>query len=254
MRPFSLKPCLSMCSSRTTRPTGIHCSDQASSRLVSQQHVNSLQSNTITTINQKLHIRLVPHVNHDTPCHVFPVMERDLSNGTVLKLGRYNDARTAGHHLSFKSKVVSRHHAKMWCENGKLFICDTGSSSGTFVNHIRLRCTQQQVQDGDLVQLGMDYEGGHEAHFRAVRMRLSVRPAEHHSNKQALTLSPTAQEQFQTAFGGQECCICLDGLHPTQALFVSPCFHVYHYDCLRPLLDQHFPAFACPLCRSYADL
>ena len=122
------------------------------------------------------------------------------------------------------------------------------------MNHIRLRCTQQQVQDGDLVQLGMDYEGGHEAHFRAVRMRLSVRPAEHRSNKQALTLSPTAQEQFQTAFGGQECCICLDGLHPTQALFVSPCFHVYHYDCLRPLLDQHFPAFACPLCRSYADL
>lgn len=121
------------------------------------------------------------------------------------------------------------------------------------MNHVRVQCTQQ-VQDGDLIQLGMDYEGGHEAHYRAVRMRLSVCPAEQHSTKQALTLSPTAQKQFQTAFGGQECCICLDGLHPTQALFVSPCFHVYHYHCLRPLLDQHFPAFACPLCRSYADL
>lgn len=120
MRPFCSKRCFSMCNSPSsrTRPTGIHCSNQASSRLV-LQHVNSEQSNTIT-INQKLHIRLVPHVNHDTPCHVFPVMERDLSDGTVLKLGRYNDARTAGHHLSFKSKVVSRHHAKMWCENGKV--------------------------------------------------------------------------------------------------------------------------------------
>lgn len=128
MPPFGLKPCLFMCSSpssrttTTTRPTGIHCSDQAPSRLVSTQHVNAQQQSDTTTtpINQKLHIRLVPHVNHDMPCHVFPVMERDLSNGTVLKLGRYNDARTAGHHLSFKSKVVSRHHAKMWCENGKV--------------------------------------------------------------------------------------------------------------------------------------
>lgn len=39
-----------------------------------------------------------------------------------------------------------------------------------------------------------------------------------------------------------------------QALFIAPCSHAFHYKCLRPLLDSHFPAFICPLCRTFADL
>jgi hypothetical protein len=39
-----------------------------------------------------------------------------------------------------------------------------------------------------------------------------------------------------------------------QALFIAPCSHAFHYKCLRPLLDNHYPAFVCPLCRTFADL
>ncbi|KAJ7739485.1 hypothetical protein B0H14DRAFT_2407688, partial [Mycena olivaceomarginata] len=39
-----------------------------------------------------------------------------------------------------------------------------------------------------------------------------------------------------------------------QALFIAPCSHAFHYKCLRPLLEQHHPAFSCPLCRTFADL
>jgi hypothetical protein len=39
-----------------------------------------------------------------------------------------------------------------------------------------------------------------------------------------------------------------------QALFIAPCSHAFHYKCLRPLLESNFPAFVCPLCRTFADL
>lgn len=39
-----------------------------------------------------------------------------------------------------------------------------------------------------------------------------------------------------------------------QALFIAPCSHAFHYKCLRPLLEQHHPAFSCPLCRTFANL
>lgn len=34
----------------------------------------------------------------------------------------------------------------------------------------------------------------------------------------------------------------------------SPCSHVFHYKCIRPLLNQHYPGFSCPLCRTFANL
>lgn len=51
-----------------------------------------------------------------------------------------------------------------------------------------------------------------------------------------------------------DCCICLCGIGPCQALFVAPCSHVFHYKCIRPLLINHHPGLSCPICRSYADL
>lgn len=29
---------------------------------------------------------------------------------------------------------------------------------------------------------------------------------------------------------------------------------MFHYKCIRPLLEQHHPGFSCPVCRSFADL
>jgi E3 ubiquitin-protein ligase DMA1/2 len=52
-----------------------------------------------------------------------------------------------------------------------------------------------------------------------------------------------------------ECSICLMPIAPCQSLFVAPCSHVWHYKCIRPILNGHtWPNFLCPNCRAVADL
>jgi len=41
---------------------------------------------------------------------------------------------------------------------------------------------------------------------------------------------------------------------PCQSLFVAPCSHVWHYKCIRPLVEKEYPTFLCPNCRAIADL
>ncbi|CAO0800592.1 unnamed protein product [Mucor circinelloides] len=221
--------------------------------------------------HKKVHIKLVPNVGMTNRCFVFDVVDRELeSGGSVLKLGRYSDRTVVSDRLSFKSKVVSRYHAEIWLsdQDGKIYIRDSGSSSGTFVNHIRLAAantesaTPHQLVDGDLIQLGVDYKGGLEPMYRAVRMRLEVDRREWQepaSNTYNLAAFQQLKNQINTAASTsadeiQECCICLYCIAPFQALFIAPCSHIYHYRCLRPLLTQNYPGFSCPLCRTYSNL
>ncbi|KAL0073465.1 SMAD/FHA domain-containing protein [Phycomyces blakesleeanus] len=222
-------------------------------------------------------IRLVPHLNSPRSL-VFGVIERDVANGTVLKIGRFTDKYISQTRITFKSKVVSRGHAEIWSDNNKFYIRDTKSSSGTFLNQARLSPPNQesrafQLSDGDVVQLGVDYQGGAEEIYRCVKMRVEL-----NRNKQQkrnayslntfqtlrnLTTPPNNVSVLDAAMGFgdgdasnthiDECCICLYAIAPLQALFVAPCSHTFHYKCVRPLLSNH-PGFQCPLCRSYADL
>lgn len=42
---------------------------------------------------------------------------------------------------------------------------------------------------------------------------------------------------------------------PCQALFIAPCAHIWHYKCIRPVLEgRSYPQFQCPNCRAYSDL
>ncbi|KAJ3133281.1 hypothetical protein HK100_004496 [Physocladia obscura] len=70
-------------------------------------------------------------------------------------------------HVWFKSKVVSRGHAEMWLRDGQVYLKDTGSSSGTFLNKMRLSPSGKlsrpyPLKDGDVIQLGIDYQGRQE--------------------------------------------------------------------------------------------
>src|SRR5712692_6383670 len=56
--------------------------------------------------------------------------------------------RSADADIRLPSQVVSRHHAKIWCENGTYFIQDLGSSNGTLVNGKRI-AGSQVLEDGD---------------------------------------------------------------------------------------------------------
>jgi hypothetical protein len=147
-----------------------------------------------------------------------------------------------------------------------------------------------ELKDGDIVQLGVDYQGGAEEIYRSVKMKFEVnRTWQHKANPFSVnalnnlrslggtpntvtrtsanaspllsqdtednSTSPPPQQKPATAqVEIEECCICLFAIAPFQALFLAPCSHTYHYKCIRPLLMQNHPAFSCPICRTYADL
>jgi pSer/pThr/pTyr-binding forkhead associated (FHA) protein len=123
------------------------------------------------------------------PSLVFSSMARILPTGKeVIKVGRYSERDTlpvqatnvpSAAPVGFKSKVVSRRHCEFWCSEGRWYIKDVKSSSGTFLNHIRLSSPGTEsrpfpVNDGDIVQLGIDFKGGEDMIFRCVKIRVEL--------------------------------------------------------------------------------
>ncbi|KAI8136882.1 SMAD/FHA domain-containing protein, partial [Fennellomyces sp. T-0311] len=208
-----------------------------------------------------MHVRIVPSIDNPRRSLIFDVVDRQLKAGTVVKIGRFTDRSITNNHISFKSKVVSRTHCEIWldAEDGKLYIRDTKSSSGTFVNHSRLSGANQEsrpveIHDGDIVQLGVDYQGGVEEMYRAVKMRFELnRRPQQLFNSSTFKQLVQKEEDEDHGHSVDECCICLYAMAPFQALFVAPCCHTYHFKCIRPLLES-YPGFQCPLCRTYSDL
>lgn len=123
------------------------------------------------------------------PSLQFSPMGRTLPTGKeIIKVGRYSERETAPNQpanlstaapVGFKSKVVSRRHCEFWVEDGQWYIKDVKSSSGTFLNHVRLSSPNTEskpfpVRDGDIVQLGIDFKGGEEMIFRCVKIRVEI--------------------------------------------------------------------------------
>ncbi|KAF9023089.1 hypothetical protein BDZ89DRAFT_1136939 [Hymenopellis radicata] len=70
--------------------------------------------------------------------------------------------------------MVSRAHAVVWCEApGVFYVRDTRSSSGTFLNHVRLS-PARVLRDGDILQFGVDYQSGTEDSYKSVKIRVEV--------------------------------------------------------------------------------
>ena len=81
----------------------------------------------------------------------------------VLKIGRQTNAKTVPTAVNgfFDSKVLSRQHAEVWADKGKIWIRDVKSSNGTFVNGQRLspenrESEPQELREGDTLELGID--------------------------------------------------------------------------------------------------
>jgi len=211
-----------------------------------------------------------------SPSLRFPPQERILPPNHVLKIGRFTDRHqrmaspsspTSLEDIRFRSKVVSRNHAELWQEDGVLYIKDTASSSGTFLNQMRLAPQNVpsgpvKLKDGDCLQLGVEYRGGEEEVYRCVRMRIELnRPVVQNAayRAQALTGIPGFPGRPSNDMA---CCICLLPLRRTP-LLVTACLHCFHFACVRPLLrvpsrggtrTEEADGFTCPLCRCYVDL
>ncbi|KZT65228.1 hypothetical protein DAEQUDRAFT_731620 [Daedalea quercina L-15889] len=232
-------------------------------------------------INPLTHrIRLVPHLASRSSLRFEPIC-RDVREGDPpLRIGRFTDRSGLGlaaanalgsNKLAFKSKVVSRAHAEIWAEaGGRFFIKDTKSSSGTFLNHVRLSLANTEsrpaeLRDGDILQLGVDYQGGNEDIYKCVKIKIEMgREWQAHANPfnanalkqlKAISIPNTAiSKKTLPKSSLPDCCICLFAVTIHQALFIAPCSHAFHYKCIRPLLETHHPAFSCPLCRTFANL
>ncbi|CAD0090719.1 unnamed protein product, partial [Aureobasidium vineae] len=226
-------------------------------------------------------IRFIPHhePRASRPSLTFPIVTRTIAAaGQRVKVGRYSErdqaadsqasAKTAAP-VGFKSKVVSRRHCELWCDNGQWFIKDVKSSSGTFLNHVRLSSPGMEsraypLNDGDIVQLGIDFKGGEEVIFRCVKIRIECNRGWQKSLNQFNTATHknilkqakvnNAKDSDAQSTHSSECSICLNPVAPCQALFVAPCSHVWHYKCVRTLIYPSWPSFQCPNCRAYADL
>lgn len=145
-------------------------------------------SSTSSSPNQTHRIRLVPHLDSRRTLRFEPITRDLKDDDPPLRIGRFTDRSGIGlnaanllssNKLAFKSKVVSRSHAEIWIESGKFFIRDTKSSSGTFLNHLRLspaghESRPYQLRDGDVLQLGVDYQGGSEDIYKSVKIKIEV--------------------------------------------------------------------------------
>ncbi|OJD15040.1 hypothetical protein AJ78_04663 [Emergomyces pasteurianus Ep9510] len=216
--------------------------------------------------------------NHNSrPSLPFTTTSRTLpGESSVIRVGRYSERDGIPVHnptepsdapIGFKSKVVSRRHCEFSFVSGQWHIRDVGSSSGTFLNHMRLSQPNMAsrlyaVRDGDILQLGIDFRGGEEMIFRCVRMRIECnrtwqqKANEFNKNTAALINNLGKGNNAADHAGSRECSICLGSvLRPYQCLFMAACAHVWHYKCIRRLIHSpEYPMFQCPNCRAYTDL
>ncbi|KAJ5620309.1 Zinc finger RING-type [Penicillium lagena] len=228
---------------------------------------------------QKATIRFFPYqdsLQNSRPSLPFVPITRTLpSESCVIKVGRYserdgvpipNPGEPSDAPVGFKSKVVSRKHCEFMYVNGQWHIKDVGSSSGTFLNHMRLSQPNMvsrlyTIKDGDIVQLGIDFRGGEEMIFRCVRIRIECnrswqqQPNEFNKNTESL-IKNLGKGDTADYSGCRECSICLGSvLRPYQCLFMAACAHVWHYKCISRLLHSpDYPMFQCPNCRAFTDL
>ncbi|KAI0526374.1 SMAD/FHA domain-containing protein [Xylaria bambusicola] len=212
------------------------------------------------------------------PSLSFTPVARTLPTGKeTIKVGRYSERENhapvpmnapSAAPVGFKSKVVSRRHCEFWYEKGKWYIKDVKSSSGTFLNHIRLSAPATEskpypINDGDIVQLGIDFKGGEEMIYRCVKMRIELnrgwqaKPNAFNmtTHKRLRDLTSPASTASPGSSHAQDCSICLNAIAPCQSLFVAPCSHTWHFKCIREMLHgPSWPIFICPNCRATADL
>jgi small GTP-binding protein len=139
-------------------------------------------------------IRFFPHqeIRNGRQSFDFPPVSRTLpSEHSIIRVGRYseregipdaNPTTPSDAHVGFKSKVVSRKHCEFFFFYGQWHIKDVASSSGTFLNHVRLSPPNTEsmlfpILDGDIVQLGSDFRGGEEMIFRCISIRIECNGA-----------------------------------------------------------------------------
>ncbi|KAG0218488.1 hypothetical protein BGX33_007270 [Mortierella sp. NVP41] len=93
----------------------------------------------------------------------FAIKSLELPDQTRIKIGRQTGVATAPSNSNgyFDSKVLSRVHAEVWSDSGKVYIRDLKSSNGTFLNGRRLSAESVEsepfiLNQNDTLEFGID--------------------------------------------------------------------------------------------------
>ncbi|KAI8847045.1 SMAD/FHA domain-containing protein [Chytridium lagenaria] len=204
--------------------------------------------------------------------------------GLFLKIGRLvvKDGQTqppkgksSDLDIWYTSKVVSRTHAEVWAKDGQIYIKDIGSSSGTFLNKMRLSPSGKEsrpypVKENDVIQFGVDYKGKTEDIFKCITVKVgfydqswvkqsrkNANPVRFRNALKALlaacnpygssTSAPAARDVDEDDPTATECCICIGSVAPFQAIFIAPCSHCFHFKCVSSLIAQSAHVSVPPL-------
>ncbi|KAI6132396.1 hypothetical protein EV401DRAFT_1917556 [Pisolithus croceorrhizus] len=114
-----------------------------------------------------------PHSQQQLPAlYLYPLNDTFVPKHIALignqrvKIGRQTNAKTvpAERNGYFDSKVLSRQHAEIWEDGGKIYIKDVKSSNGTFINGERLspegvESEPFELKNDDVVEFGIDIIG-----------------------------------------------------------------------------------------------
>jgi pSer/pThr/pTyr-binding forkhead associated (FHA) protein len=93
----------------------------------------------------------------DTLVASLHLVEDAPGNRTDILINEDNMAIGRDHEVAqivFGDSSVARLHARIRRRNGRYYLYDEGSASGTFLNHARLGLSPRQLQDGDEIRLG----------------------------------------------------------------------------------------------------
>ncbi|KAG8837485.1 hypothetical protein FRC18_009224 [Serendipita sp. 400] len=89
-----------------------------------------------------------------------------LADRRPVRVGRQMDATTIPSERNgyFESKTLSRRHAEIWEEDGRIWIKDVRSSNGTYLNGVRLspegvESAPFELTTGDQLEFGIDIFG-----------------------------------------------------------------------------------------------
>jgi pSer/pThr/pTyr-binding forkhead associated (FHA) protein len=136
---------------------------------------------------KSIQFQLIPVSENPKKKAIGEVIERKIQEGVVLSIGRQvikdgqpvikGSKPASEDNIWFNSKVVSRNHAELWMKDYQIYIRDIGSSSGTFLNKMRLSPSGKEsrpyaITQGDIIQLGIDFKGKNEDIYKGIIVKI----------------------------------------------------------------------------------
>lgn len=138
-------------------------------------------------VPKAIQFQLIPVSDNPDKPAIGEVIERKIVEGVILSIGRQvikdgqpvikGNKASSEDNIWFNSKVVSRTHAELWMKDHQLYIRDIGSSSGTFLNKMRLSPSGKEsrpyaIKQGDELQFGIDFRGKTEDIYKRVLVKI----------------------------------------------------------------------------------